>query len=224
MEASVTSQFIILSLHPEKGRLLIENTRFRYCLIGSLLMDFLDNGEISLSENKLIPSFRKNGDQIRDMIAERIEKSSRPRRISYWVRILSMKSRLVFRENINMLINKGIVRHEKRYFLNIFPYNRYFISQSSIRAGIIEEIRNILLFDKSANRRQSMLIGLIKASQAYNLLATEKRERRIIRKKCNEFLQKDVMTSEIDKAISEVQAAIIASVAATSAAASAAHS
>jgi len=28
MEANVTSQFIIVSLHPEKGRVVISNTRF----------------------------------------------------------------------------------------------------------------------------------------------------------------------------------------------------
>lgn len=223
MDTNITSQFLIFSLDPEKGRVVIENIRFRHSLIGAVLMDFLDSGEISLSENRLIPSFRKNGDKIHDMLAERIEKSSRPRRISYWVRILAMKSRFVFRESINSLINKGVIRHEKRYFLNIFPYNRYFITQKNIRTVIIEEIRNILLYDKSSTRKQSMLIGLIKASQSHNILALEKGERKIIRKKCNEFTQKDAMASEIDKAIHEVQAAIVASVAASSAAAGAAH-
>lgn len=177
METNVTSQFIILALHPEKGRVMIDSTRFRYSLIGALLMDFLDNGEISLNEKRLIPSFRKNGDLIHDMIAEKIERSSRPKRISYWVRSLSMKSRQVLRESMNTLINNGIVRHEKRYFLNIFPYNRYFITKPNIRTGIIDEIRSVLLYNKPATRKQGMLIGLIKASRSSRLLANERTEK-----------------------------------------------
>ena len=223
MEFTVTAQFIILSLHPDKGRIMIDNIHFRYSLIGAVMMDFLDNGEISLSKNRLVPSFRKNGDPIHDMFAEKIERSSKPRRVSRWVSSFSRKSRFIFKETVTSLINKGIIRHERRLFLNIFPYNRYFLLDRSLRTGFIDEIRNILLYNKAATRKHSMLIGLIKASRSSQLLAKEKNERRILRRKCNEFIQNDAMSSEIDKAIREVQAAIVASVTAASVASAGSH-
>jgi hypothetical protein len=216
MENSVTSQFVILSLHPETGRIIMDNIRFRYSLTGALLMDFLDSGEISLDERRLVPSFKMNGDPMHDQFAERIQNSLKRKRISFWVRRFSGKSRFIFNETIRQLINKGALRHEKRYFLNIIPYNRYFFSDIRIRTEIIEDLRNILLHDKSATRKQSMLLGLIKASGSYHILAKERTERRMLRNKCNEFLKKDVFASEIDKAIREVQAAVIASVTAAS--------
>jgi hypothetical protein len=181
-------------------------------------MDFLDSGEISLSNKRLIPSFRRNGDPIHDTFAEKIEFIPRPRRISRWVRSLSGKSSFVFKETVNALINKGIMRHERRFFLNIFPYNRFFHTEKSIRTRIIDEIRDVLLHGKPATRKQSMLIGLIKASRCYPLLAKEKGERWVLRRKCNEFMEADEMTSEIGIAIMEVQASIDASVAAATAA------
>lgn len=223
METTVSTQFVILALHPDKGRMLIDNIHFRYSLTGAVLMDFLNNGEISLSNNRLVPSLKKNGDQIHDVFAEKIERSSKPRSISYWVRSLTRKSRFVFRETVNSLINKGILRHERRLFLNIFPYNRYFLTDRRLRTGIIDDIRDVLLHDKPATRKQSMLIGLIKASRSHQLLAKEKEEIKILRKKCNTFIQSDAMASEIDKAIRAVQAAIIASVTAASVAASSSH-
>ncbi len=48
MEPAVTTQFVILSLHPDKGRIMIDNIHFRYSLTGTVLMDFLDQEEISL--------------------------------------------------------------------------------------------------------------------------------------------------------------------------------
>ena len=223
MENTVTTQFVILALHPDKGRIMINNIHFRYSLTGAVLLDFLDNGEISLSNNRLIPAFRKNGDPVHDMFAEKITKSSKPKRIGWWVRSLTRKNRFILRETVNPLINKGLLRHERRFFLNIIPYNRYFLTDRRLRTAIIDEIRDVLLHNKPATRKQSMMIGLIKASRSFQLLAKEKGERWSLRRKCNEFLQSDALSSEIDKAIREVQASIISSVTAATIAASASH-
>jgi Txe/YoeB family toxin of Txe-Axe toxin-antitoxin module len=223
MEKTVTSQFIILSLHPAKGRIIINNIHFRYSLTGAVLMDFLNNGEITLDRNRLIARMRKNGDPVHDKFADFFEKSSKPKRLSYWVRRLTRESRLVFRENINTLINSGLIKHERRYFLNIIPYNRYFLSGGNLRIGIINELREILLRDKQATRVQRMLIGLIKASRSSRILAIERGERSTLRKKCNSFSQNDPISTEIEKVISQVQAAIIASITAASTAASSSH-
>ena len=223
MEFTVSTQFVIFSLHPDKGRIMMNNIHFRYSLTGAVLMDFLDNAEISLNKNRLVHSFRKNGDAVHNMIAEKIGKSSKPRRIFYWIRSLSRKNRVVFREIVNSLISKGILRHERRLFLNIFPYNRYFLTDRRIRTGIVDEIRDVILHDKPATTKQSMLIGLIKASHSSHLLAKENGERRMLWIKCREFRQNEEMGSEIDKAIREVQSAIITSVRAAMAAAHASH-
>ena len=219
METSVTSQFIILALHPEKGTKMIDNIHFRYTLIGSVLMDFLESEEISLNNKRLIPSFRKNGEIVHDMISDIIDTHGKPKRISFWIRRLSIKSRFVFKETINLLINKGIYRHERRYFLNIFPYNRYFLTQSGIRTGIIDGIRDVILYEKSATVRQSMLIGLINASRSWNILVKEKGERWMLRRKSNEFMKSDAVSSEIDQTVKEIQTAIISSIIASTAAA-----
>jgi len=48
MESTVTTQFVILCLHPDKGRIMVDNIHFRYSLTGAVLMDFPDQEEISL--------------------------------------------------------------------------------------------------------------------------------------------------------------------------------
>jgi hypothetical protein len=223
MEIPVTTQFMIYGLNPEKGRIVINKIHFRFSLTGALLMDLLFNGEISLKNNRLIPNLRKTGDPVHDMVAEKIERSSRPRRISFWLRSLSRKRRFVFREIINSMISTGLLRLETHRFLNIFPYNRYFLTDSRIRSGIVDDLRNVLLQGKPATTKQAMLIGLIFASRSHRLLAKEKGESRILRVRCRDFKQNDPMASEIDKTIREIQAAIFASTIAASAAASGSH-
>ena len=219
MEMSVTEQFVILSVHRENGRVMIDNMHFKYSLAGAVLMDFLDREEITINDKRIIPSFRKNGDQIHDMFAEIIEGYSKPRRISRWVSSLSGKGWLVFKETINSLINKGIIRYEKRYFLKIFPYNRFFHTDIRTRTGIIDEICEVLLHDKQPTRKQSMLTGLINASRSYRILAKENEEKWILKRKCKEFVKIDTLSSEIDKAIREIQSAISSEISAAAAAA-----
>jgi hypothetical protein len=223
METSVTRQFVLLALHPEKGRVLIPTTHFRYALTGAVLMDFVLNGEITLENKKLIPSFRKNGERIHDMFAEKIEVQSRPKRIAYWIRRFSMKSHLIFKEAVNYLTASGILMHEKRYFLNFIPYNRYILADKRIRRDIIDGLREVLLRGRESTGLQSMLIGLLKASGSHSLLAKEKSERSVLRKKCRNYKTDDEMASETERAIKEVQTAIIASVTAATVAAHARH-
>jgi hypothetical protein len=207
METTVTMQFVILSIHPENGKIVIDNTHLKYSLIGAVLLDFLDHDEISISNRRIIPSFRKNGDPTHDMFAEKIEGYSSPRRISRWVKTLSGQSWYVYKETVNFLIEKGIIRHERRLFLKIFPYNRFFHAERSIRTKIIDELRDVLLNARPATRKQLMLIGLINTSRSHNILVKEKGERWILRRKCKELIKGDVMISEIERAIQDVQAA-----------------
>jgi hypothetical protein len=212
METTVTSKFIILSIHPDNGKIVIDNTHLKYSLIGAVLLDYLDNYEISIINKMLVPSFRKNGELVHDMFIEKIESYSRLRRVSRWVNSLSGKGWFVFRETVNSLINKGIIRHERRLFLKFFPYNRFFHAERGVRTGIIDEIREVLLNGKPATRKQIMLIALINASRSSNLLTKEGEKRWIIRKKCKEYMKADTMPSDIIKAIKEVQKAITDSI------------
>ena len=223
MEKSVTRQFVILSLHPEKGRVMIPSTHFRYALTGSVLMDFLLRGEISLEDKRLKTSFRRNGDKIHDLFAEKMEKQKRPRKISFWIRRFSFKNNLIFKETVNSLVSNGILMCETHYFLNLIPYRRYHITDKRIRTDIINELRDVLLKGTGPTGFQSMLIGLLKASGASHLLAKERSEKKILRKKCRDFKTDDEMSSEIDRAIREVQAAIVTSVITASAASSGHH-
>jgi hypothetical protein len=135
------------------------------------------------------------------------------------VRQLAGKSRYIFRETVSSLEKDRILRIERKKFLNLVPYSRYWFIDKRLRINIIEELRGILLYSRKATAKQSMLLGLIKASEAHRLISKEKSELKSIRKKNTEFLKGDVLSSGIKQVIKETQAAIIASVVAASMAA-----
>jgi hypothetical protein len=223
MDLSVAKQFIILALNPEKGRVGLSSILFRYSLTGALIMDLLENGEISFSDKRIIPSFRKNGELVHDMIADRITAATRNRKISFWISRLTSKHGLIMKELTNSLEKDRILRTEQKKFLNIFPYKRYWFINNSIRINIIELLRGILLHGKPAGKREMMLLGIIESSKAYSLLSRERGESKLMRKKNLEVLKSDVISSEINQAIREVQAAAAAAVTAATIATHSSH-
>lgn len=185
-------------------------------------MDYNERGDFTTENKRIVPSFRKTGEILHDMIADQIMKSGRNRRISFWVGRLAHKSRLYFRATVSSLEKKGILRIEQKKFLNIFPYMRYWFTDNSVRNNTIETLRGILLYGKKVEKKEIMLLGLVEASRAYKLLSREKGEPKLLRRKNTEFLKGDIISSEISQSIREVQAAVIVSIsAANSAAASA---
>jgi len=223
MEFSFAKQFLILALNPEKGRVSISSIHFRYTLTGSFLMDYLDNGEISISNKRIIPSFRMNTDAVHTMIGDRISASSRNKRISYWISRLTNKSRFIMNNLTLALQQERVLTIEHKKFLGIFPYKRYWLTDKGIRSALIETLRGILIHGKQPDKREMMLLGLIEASRSYKLLSRESGEARRMRKRNLELLKGDIISAEINQAIREVQAAVAASVMAATMASSGAH-
>ncbi len=223
MTPSAAELFMILAIHPTKGRIAIENIHFRYTLTGAVLMDALSMDEFTIEDKRLIPSFTKNGDPLHDMVADRITNSSRNRRISFWINRLSRRNMLIFNEIITRLEKKDIIRTDKKKFLNIIPYKRFWFNDRSIRDNLIERLRQFLIYGKQPGKNDLMLLGLVEASRAYRLLSRERAEVKQMRRKNGDLLKGDIMNTEINLAIREVQTAIIASVTAATMAAHGSH-
>ena len=223
MDRSVAELYLILALNPEKGRISLSDIYFRYSLTGALIMEYHESGEIAIENKRVVPSFIKNGETIHDLFADRIMKSSKNKRISFWISQLTNKSRIIFREIINSLEKEKILRIEHKKFLNIFPYKRYWFIDNSVRANLIELLRGILLYGRQPGKKDIMLLGLVEASKAYKLLSREKGESKQLRQKNIELLKGDMISAEISQTIREVQAAIVASIAASVAAAGSSH-
>lgn len=223
MERSVAELFVILALNPEKGRISIDRVHFSYSLTGAILMDYLAGEEFRVENKRVIPSLKINEDAIHTLFADRIMKSTRNRKISYWVMRLTRKSRFIFSEMTKSLEKQRIIQIEQKRFLNIFPYKRYWFVNKSIKEKLIEEIRDILVRGKQPDKKAIMLLGIIEASRAYRQISKDRAEARALRRKNTELLRGDIMSQEISQAIKEVQAAIVASVTAATAASHASH-
>lgn len=210
MDRSIAELFIILALNPKKGRVSINTIHYRYTLAGALFMDLLENDEIKIENAKVIPVFKQNGYQLHDMIINTIMKSDKTRKISFWIRRLANKSRIIFKEIISSLEKERLIRKEHKKFLHIIPYYKYWFNDPGIRISLIELLRGILLYGKTPGNKEIMLLSLVDLSRAYHCISRERGESKILRKKNSELLSGDLISTEILQAIKEVKTAITA--------------
>ncbi|MCU0363636.1 MAG: GPP34 family phosphoprotein [Bacteroidales bacterium] len=212
MELSIARRFFILSLHPANGTIPSSDILFRLPLTGALLIEYLAAGEFSISQRRIVPSFRMNGDPLHDMIAEKISASQKARKISYWISILSNKSRFIKNNLILSLEKDRVIRVEYRKFLGLFSYRRYWMNNPGLRTSLIETLRGILLHGKEPGRDDLMFLAIIESSRSYKLLSRERGEARRMREKCKSLIAGNSFAPEISQAIREVQAAVATAV------------
>lgn len=215
MDYSLAKQFLILALDPEKGRIRIDSTHFRFSLTGAILLDYIDGEELRVEDKRVIPSLRVNNDAIHLMFSDKFMKSSRNRKISYWISRLTFKHRFILSEMTKSLEKERVIRIEYKKFLGLIPYKKYWFLNNSIRNEIIEILRGILLYGKKPERKELMLISIIQAARAHKVLSRERGETRAIRRRCTEILKDGQISSEISQTVREVNAAITESIAAS---------
>jgi hypothetical protein len=223
MDHSVAENFIILAINPEKGRVTIDSTHFRYSLTGAILLDYMNDEELRVEDKRVVPSLRINDDAIHMMFAGKIMKSSRNRKISYWISRLTLKSRFILSEMTKSLEKQRVIRIEHKKFLGLIPYKRYWFLNNSIRTDLIESLRGILLYDKKPGKKELMLISILQAARAHSILSKERGETKTLRQKCTQMFKNDQLSAEISQTFREVQKAIESAITAAIIASHAGH-
>ena len=220
MTENTAEKFLLLIQHPEKSRFILSDPYKKSGLVGSILLDLSYEGKIDVENGRLV---LKKPDTdlsaIHKEVLDRIQKSSKDRKVKTWISRFSGKSARYQREILRNLEDKGIIRMEPKRFL-FFKYYRTKLIKHKVRDQIIKEIRETLLYNKQVNDENSLILGLVEACNMYRIICRDKKERKICKTRIKEWIQSDVISQGVGKVIKEMQAAVIGAVVASSAAAS----
>lgn len=212
---NTAEKFLILIQHPDKHRYIVSDQIKNAGLIGSILLDLANSKNLEIENGKLmIKSKDTDLSPTHNMILEQIEKSSRIRKIKTWITKFSRKSSKIQKEITLELDSKGIIKIHQKSFLGI----RYFKTElidSEIRESIIKEIRDLIFNDKPMNSENSLILGLIEACKMHKIIAKDKSEIKICKRKLAKLIKSDSIAQGVDKVIKEMQAAIIGAVVAS---------
>jgi len=224
MKLTTAEKFLLIAHQPEKGRFLISEVQINYGIIGAMLLEMSLEQKISIKNDKLIVNNHgRDNDEIISEISSLIYNSKKERKIRYWLTKLSRKSGKYKWAILNELVNKRMMRIEKKKFLGIIPYRLSYITDDRARRDLIRTAKSNILSHKDLSDENVVVLGLIEACKMYKIITTDKEELKRVKKELKEIIKESPIAETLGQTIQQVQAAVIAAVV-TATAASAATS
>ncbi len=214
-DLSLKEKLFILSLG-EKG---FTGTSFLgFGLAGAGILELVQSGKADEKGKMLVlKSTKHTNDAILDYFTDTIRQSSKKKKIKHWVAKFGNRPGRLKKLLIPEMLEKKIIRKVKKRFL-IFKYYRYPVYNSSIRE---ELIKSMISYSRSKKDGDDELLFLLcGAIKIFNKVFSDKANRKKANAIFKELKKKDFVISGVTEAVQAVQAAILASVVITSAAAS----
>ena len=213
----ISEQFLLLALHPEKPRYVISGQKLNVGLFGSVLMDLYFEEKIDFLDKRVkLKSSKTREGSVEAFLMEKIRKSKRPPRIKNLISNNSVRGRKFRFHIFRDMQRKGILKIESKKFW-IIPYKLVSLLDRKARENLIVTLKSNLEDPASIPERNAGLLGLISACKMDKVLSVNKEERKEIRRKLKELSDKNVVSTSVEKAIKELEAAIASTVAITAA-------
>lgn len=221
MGLSLAEELLLLALKDEKGSfVLAASSALPFGLAGAVLMELTRQKKIRLDGNRVAAV---SGTGPRDSILsgcwQVIQEKDKPRTIRRWIERFGRSNRI---RNLYLerLVEKEILRLERRKILLIFPGRRFPTVDIRPEAEARQRLRRAIMEDKPADARTMMLLSLVRACDLVGEVFPG-RDKRAARKKIRELVKSeaigDAVAAEIQGAVAAViVAATTASVAASS--------
>lgn len=219
MELNLAEKFLLLGLHPEKGRFTISDIHRSYGLVGAVLLDMSMDGRIELENNRVLLKEKRSGDPVVAEVSAILANARKPYKLQTWISRLSSKSRKFRWEYLNAMERKRVIRIEHRKFLGLIPYRKCYVQNHDLRSNLIQQLRDSILYRKDIDNVGIALLGLVEACQMHKTISPDRDEQKRLKKELKTLIKESPIASAVDQTIKQVQVAILASVAAASAAA-----
>jgi len=225
MDLKLSEKLLLLAVDDEKGTMVSDQIHLHYSLAGALILEMTLSERIGLIDDRVV--LQNSGatkDPIINEIIALIQKSSKRKKINYWVSKIGQKGGKFQKETINNLISKGILRKQEDKILWIIPYNKYPTVNAKPENEIRRELRDIVLHGQQPNQENLMLLGLTQASNLIKEIFPNKEHRKTAKIKIKELTSESKVSKAVDSAIEGVQAAVMVAVMSATVAATAATS
>lgn len=212
MEKKIAENFLLLALHPEKARYKIGSQHLSAGLIGAILFDLTLDKKLSIEGRFLKPLVhRVKAEDAHGMILKKILERKKPRKIKNWVSRLNTKSRKYRFMILKEMERKKLVNVERKKFLFI-PYKVARLKDEKSRKKLLKDLRSLILDKKALGDETLALLSLVYACRGHKILANNKEENKKIKAQLKEIISSSAISSEVDKVIREMQAAVVLAV------------
>ena len=223
MDLTLAEHFLLIAHHTDKKRFIVPGNQTVLGMLGAMLLDLIENGDIKIVEGKIVCTPQNSANSIHPELFKILENVKKPRKIKTWIQRISHKGNKLKKTLLQSLSAKKYITLEQKKFLGLIPYNITGIINKSRHRADVSHFKSMLLLNKEATKNEQLLLSVLLGSGLMPYLGRDREERKNLRKKAKTYKQTNVVSTEVDKAIQQMQAAIAVSIATTAATSSAIH-
>lgn len=217
---SIAEELLLLCYDPGTGRPLVDSTRLTCGLVGAMIAELALDERIGIDGEYLYAHrHAPSGDPGLDTFADRVAAEQRARKIKWWVN--KVQSGRLRRELLDGAVAHGVLEHQSRRALGIFPMNDYRPARPGHREEMHQRLGAVLRQERAADDSRTVaLLALCGAVRIDRKLFSDlpSRERRRLMK---EVLAGDKIGQAVKSVIQSIEAATAAAAASAGAAGSA---
>ncbi|HPT31016.1 MAG TPA: GPP34 family phosphoprotein [Prolixibacteraceae bacterium] len=190
---TLSEKLLLLAIRPEKGGLFFGLSQtLEVCLTGALLLEMELTGHVSIREKRAEAIKMTSSYPLYAYILGKMEKSSRPRKIGYWLSPFILSPKKIKTELYRSLAEKRQIRLEDRRFL-FFTWKKPFLLPSNSTWRMTDHLKN-LMFQDPGNPEDLYLAALLEPAEMWKRVFSEWSKRREIRRKIRQFMDKPQTT------------------------------
>ncbi|MCD6596987.1 MAG: GPP34 family phosphoprotein [Bacteroidales bacterium] len=212
MDLSLKEKLLIVLLDPEKGRFIMEQTRMTNAISACIIFEMKEQGIIDFNQNRIsVRSFKFPKDTIHQEILKKLKAGNKERKLSFWLMKLSWRGGHYRKSIISNLQSKQVIGKERKYFINIIPYTRYFFININLRRKNIEHLRAVVFNLATPVQEDFLLLGLISVANANRVIYRSREEKKLMKERIKELLSDAMVDKDVLLILKRVKEAIQAS-------------
>ncbi|MET4926772.1 GPP34 family phosphoprotein [Streptomyces sp. PSRA5] len=169
VETTLGEQLLLLSLDDESGAEK-EPANVSYAIAAASLVELVLAGRVEVSEDQVtVLDAAPLQDPTLDTALADIsgEERRRPRRTKEWIEHLKKGA---VAGTTRSLVDKGLIREEKKKVLGLFPVRRYPEADGSVESALRERLDEVVMRGAVPDERTASLVALLHGAKLHGLL------------------------------------------------------
>ena len=212
MELNLVEALLLIALDDEKGKFIGDSTKLAYSLGGAILLDLSQNGQIRF-DGELVKYIKSGGssDQLALEFLEKIKKSSKERKINYWIEKFGNQVSRIKKHVLQKMVERGVLEKREEKVLWVFSRNKYPAQNSTLENEVRTKLYQVVMEGNEPTEQDVLLLSLLKTGNLLkeifgeNVMKDEK-----IMQKIDLIVTSSSVSGAIQDVIKSVEAALTA--------------
>ncbi|MEP7178969.1 MAG: GPP34 family phosphoprotein [Pseudonocardiales bacterium] len=211
MDVTLAEELLLMAYDGETGKASAGSAELDCGLAGAVLLELTLAGRIDVVDGKIsVLDAAPTGEQVTDIVLQRISTEGRSRKPQWWVGKLRSKIRPAV---LARLTERGVLRHAEHKVMGLFPVQRYPAVDSAVQTAARTRLDMAVVKGVQPDPRTAALASLLDACGLAKR-ASPDLDRRQLRARMKQIDESQWAGAAVRKAIQSIHAAVAASTAA----------